>query len=129
MATNPYQNIPGWDPRTGMPKKKQKPNPYGAITGSLAGPGFGGGGFGGGQIPGGGYGGGFGGNLGPISTPSYTPDYKTLIAKALEPLNLQLGAEGSADAATRNAQLVRGIGQFGEQFDPEIGRASCRERV
>lgn len=61
---------------------------------------------------------------GQIDTPGYTPDYKSLISQALGPLNAQLGAEGSADAATRNAQLIRGIGQFGEQFDPASAQAA-----
>ena len=112
MRTIPYLT-PNYDPRTGMPRKKIRGTLYpGQPVTGLAGPA---GGPGGGQIPGGL----FGGGPGSITTPGYTPDYKSLIEQALAPLNAQLGAEGSADASTRNAQLIRGIGQFGEQFDPK----------
>src|SRR3990167_6507579 len=112
---------PGYDlnPVTGLRKKKIRGSlgtlPPGVDFGALQFPG----GVGGGQIPGGG-----GQQRGPITTPSYTPDYKTLIQQALAPLQAQLGAEGSADAATRNAALIRGIGQFGEQFDPSGAQAA-----
>src|SRR3990167_3709047 len=112
---------PGYDlnPATGLRKKKIRGSlgtlPPGVDFGALQFPG----GVGGGQIPGGG-----GQQRGPITTPSYTPDYKTLIQQALAPLQAQLGAEGSADAATRNAALIRGIGQFGEQFDPASAQAA-----
>lgn len=108
-----------YDPRTGMARKsKRQTIPYlsQGYAPSMFQPGAGGG------VPGGGGGG--GGSYGPITTPAYTPDYKSLIQQALSPLQAQLGAEGSADAATRNAQLVRGLGQFGEQFDPTTAQAA-----
>lgn len=124
MATIPYltQN---YDPRTGLKRNQKQPwetalgqrstglnQRYG--LGQFAQPSGGGasGGTGAGQ------------QLGPINVAGFTPDYKTLIQQALAPLQAQLGAEGSADAATRNAQLVRGIGQFGEQFDPASAQAA-----
>ena len=119
MATVPYltQN---YDPRTGLPRGKKKPF-SGSFTGSLAG----GTGFGGGLIPGvpgsaafqpsGG---------GPITTPGFTPDYKSLISQALGPLSAQLTAEGSADVSSRNSALIRGMAQFGEQFDPASAQAA-----
>ncbi|MCR4340516.1 MAG: hypothetical protein NUW01_11615 [Gemmatimonadaceae bacterium] len=62
--------------------------------------------------------------LGPINLPGFTPDYKSLISQALGPLSAQLGAEGSADLASRNAGLIRGMAQFGEEFDPAGAQAA-----
>ncbi len=65
-----------------------------------------------------------GAGYGSITTPGFTPNYESLIESALGPLRAQLGAEGSADAASRNAALTRGLGQFGEQFDPSGAQAA-----
>src|SRR3990167_4582960 len=111
MATIPYLSQ-GYDQLTGLRRgKKQRPRPptSGSFTllggstfppGYVGGPGFVGGTPGSGQQ-----------QPGPITTPGYTPNYADLIQQALAPLQAQLGAEGSADAATRNAALIRGIGQ------------------
>ena len=124
MATIPYL-AQGYDQLTGLRRgKKQRPRPptSGSFTllggstfppGYVGGPGFVGGTPGSGQQ-----------QPGPITTPGYTPNYADLIQQALAPLQAQLGAEGSADAATRNAALIRGIGQFGEQFDPSGAQAA-----
>ncbi|MCR4338324.1 MAG: hypothetical protein NUW01_00395 [Gemmatimonadaceae bacterium] len=114
--------LPGYDSLTGMPTKKKQPwqtalgqrstglnQQYG--LGQYASP-SGGGGLGGGQ------------QLGPINLPGFTPDYKSLISQALGPLSAQLTAEGSADVASRNAGLIRGMAQFGEQFDPAGAQAA-----
>src|SRR3989304_3148267 len=124
MATIPYL-AQGYDQLTGLRRgKKQRPRPptSGSFTllggstfppGYVGGPGFVGGTPGSGQQ-----------QPGPITTPGYTPNYADLIQQALAPLQAQLGAEGSADAASRNAALIRGIGQFGEQFDPTTAQAA-----
>lgn len=45
------------------------------------------------------------------------PDYAALIKAALGPMTAQFGADSAADLGTRNQQLIRALGQFGEQFD------------
>lgn len=55
----------------------------------------------------------------PQATTPGMPDYKALIAAALGPLTAQYGADDAADMATRNQQLIRALGQFGQQFDLE----------
>lgn len=106
------------DPRTGLPTSRKQPF-RGSFTGSLGslppGQSFGGG-YGGGQTP-----------YGPINLPASTHDYKSLIQQALGPLSAQLTAEGSADVAGRNAGLIRGLTQFGEQFDPSGAQAAFGE--
>ena len=113
LPTIPYltQN---YDPRTGMPRNRRQAQrqtiPY--LSQGATPPAGGAPGGGGGQ------------QYGPLNLPGYTPDYRSLISQALAPLQAQLGAEGSADAASRNAALIRGIGQFGEQFDPTTAQAA-----
>lgn len=109
---------PGYDfnPYTGLRTNRKKQPFTGSFTGSLGtlppGQSFQGGLGGGGQT------------LDPINLPGFTPDYKSLITQALGPLTAQLGAEGSADLAGRNSALIRGLTQFGEQFDPSGAQAA-----
>lgn len=59
---------------------------------------------------------------GSVTLPGFTPNYKSLIEQALGPLSAQLGAEGVADAASRDAALTRGIAQFGEPLTLDAAR-------
>lgn len=110
------------DPLTGLPRAGRKKQPWEIALGARStglnqryrlgafdafAPTGGGGSSGGG--------GGSGGQ--PYTIPGHTPDYKSLIEAALGPLQAQLDAEGVQDLNARNSQLVRALGQFGQQFD------------
>ena len=106
------------DPLTGLPKKKKQQqavnqawqnaggqqaiqqslnqNPYSSFAGSFYGP------------PG----------SGRLPLPGM-PDYKGLIEAQLAPFKLELGAQGTADAATRAAQTQRAFTLFGQVPDPD----------
>ena len=113
-----------YNPQTGLPTNRRQPwqNALGARSTGLNQQ------YGLGQFatPSGGSSGGASGGqqYGPINVAGFTPDYKSLISQALGPLNAQLGAEGSADVAGRNSALIRGLAQFGEQFDPSGAQAA-----
>ena len=111
-----------YNPQTGLPTNRRQPwqTALGARSTGLNQQ------YGLGQFaqPPGGAGGGGGQQYGPINLPGFTPDYKALISQALGPLQAQLGAEGSSDVAGRNSALIRGLAQFGEQFDPSGAQAA-----
>jgi hypothetical protein len=119
-----------YDPLTGLPKKKTPGQPT-AQPFAL---------FGGGSQydgPGGGnpgmaqsysplsYGGAGAGAA--ASKTGGMPDYKSLIAAALGPMTAQFGADAAADLGTRNQQLIRSLGQFGEEFDLGAANAAFGE--
>lgn len=117
--TAPYNSTSGADidPTTGLPRKKK------TTTNQVFAPPTG-------YAPGGvtyGFPTGDGGSQAaprsPFTTPGFTPDYKALIDAALGPMSAQFGADDIADQNTRNQQLIRALGQFGQQLD--LGSANA----